>query len=160
MKYSKDLLVILIVLILAAVGFIALETTLDKENSHVDGNYNYALDTSTSFVTSDGDTISAPGGQLYIIADIILMNIDWHSGISDDPSYFELEINGERVQAASETNLYPPHSAPTTYMPGEHGHNYYLFLVPAGTDKSDIHIIYTKSNKVTYDPTLTMPVLR
>jgi len=158
MKYSKDLLVILVVVILAAVCFIALETTLEGENSHVDGRYNYTFSTSTSFVNSDGDTVYAPDGQMYVVADIILMNIDWHNGISDDPSDFELEVNEERIQAAPDTYLYPPHSAPVVYVPGELGHNYYLYIVPIGTDVSDLHIIYTKSNKITYDPELTILV--
>jgi len=161
MKYSKELLVILVVIVLAAVVFFALETTLENEKSHIDGKYNFELSKCTSFADPDGNTITAPDGQVFFVAAVSVLNIDWYSGISNDASNFELmvEINGEaeKIQASSFTSQYPANSAAVICMSGEPpGQNCYLYLVPAETDISNAQIIFTGSDRLSYDPDLSM----
>lgn len=160
MKYSRDLLVIFMVVILAAIGFIALETTLNNEKSHIDGKYNYSLDECTSFVTSDGSVQEAPEGQVYVVATVVVLNIDWYTGINNSASNFELEveIGGEmkRMQSTPDTSLYPENRATVLYMPGEQGQNCYLYLVPAYTDISDARIVFTGPDKISHDAGLSL----
>jgi len=160
MKYSKDLLVIFIVVILAAVGFVVLETTLNNEKAHIDGKYNYTLDKCTSFIATDGSTQTAPDGQMYVVATVTLLNIDWYTGIDNDASSFELEVelSGEmkKIQSAPDTSLYPENRGAITCMPGEQGQNCYLYLVPADTDMSGANILFTGQDKLAYDQSLSM----
>lgn len=154
MKYAKDVLVVSVVVILGAIGFIVTETVLNNENSRSDGHYDYSLSTGAFFITSDGDAEYAPDGLMFVFADVLLKNIDWHGGISDGMSYFELEINGERRTAYADTALYPAHTAPVLYLPGQQGQNHYLYLVPEGSDTADMRIVYTGSDRIRYEPGL------
>ena len=158
MKYAKDLAIILTVVFLAAACFIVLEGTLEKATAHESGKYNYGLSLRTSFAASDGSTVHAPDGCTYIVADVVLLNIDWHTGISDDASYFRLIVNGEEMPVSPDTSLYTAHSSAALYKPGERGENSYLYLAPAGKDVSDAHILYTRSDKVVYDPLLELGI--
>jgi len=161
MKYSKELLVILIIIVLAAAVFLVLETTLENEKSHIDGTYNFALSECTSFSDSDGNTITAPEDQMFFVAAVSVLNIDWYPGMSNDASNFELavEINGgiEKIQASSYTSQYPANSAAVMCMSGEPpGQNCYLYLVPAGTDISNAQIVFIGSYRLSYDPGLSL----
>jgi len=159
MKHSGKLLVLLIVIVLAAISYVALEVTLENEKSHTDGNYNYSLSTCTSFVTSEG-SINAPAGQEYVVATVTMLNVDWYTGISNSASDFELkvEVSGEMktINADSDTSLYPANSAAVTYMPGEHGQNCYLYLVPEGTDLSGADLVYIGPYMLSFDSTLSL----
>ncbi|MDR2865997.1 MAG: hypothetical protein LBV13_01115 [Methanomassiliicoccaceae archaeon] len=153
MKNAGNVLVVLAVIILSAVGFVALEAVLEKENSHVDGDFDFALTTTASFQTPNGD-VNAPEGRVYVVADILLRNMDWHTGLSDGPSNFELVIEGGNITTSSDTYDHPEHLSERIYMPGEKGRNLYLFIVPSDIDLSNAKIIYTGLDKVVHNPGL------
>ena len=156
MGNAKAVIVVLAVVLLGAVGFIALETFMERENGHIDGRYGYVLSTCDSFTSSSGEVVSAPDGLMYAVAEVALENVDWPGGIRDEPSRFLLVTGGDRIAADRDTYIYSMYHDPAGIMPGERSTNSFLYLIPNGTDIDGMHIVYEGFEKVVYSPDLSV----
>jgi len=149
-KNTREAIVVIVIIMIGTVCFIAAETALEWAENHTHGNYDYALSTTIP----SGEVMDVPDGMVYIAATVMIKNIDWHNGLSGDPSYFRLDAGGEGYPVDDATYDRPLYHSPATYLPGEQGQNLFLYLVPSDTDLAAAHITYTGPVRVAYAPGL------
>jgi len=150
---TKIAIVVIVAVLVLVVIAAATSSPSDQEKGH-EAYYNFELDTKTSFTSPEGYVETPPSGQKYVIAKVSLKNASAKNGVSDNPLYFVLDINGIQHSYDWDTYSYPGYHSPVSYTPGTQGYNYFVYVVPTSTSLSNAKIAFDGFpwEDVVYDP--------
>jgi len=149
---------VIVVVAVIAVAFIAImvagSSYEDKATAH-DGYYDYDLSTKTSFASTLGTQAPTPG-NIFVFADVLVMNAGKADGtLGVNELYFDLETGGRQYAVAYfYTLMYPGYNDNHQIPLGKYTHYIYIYEVPIwyANNMSDMHVIYTGSEDIKYDP--------
>ena len=144
---KKSMIIIGAILVVVIVAIAATSSSVSK----TDGSYNYGnMETSSTFTSYTGFSHTASPGNVFIVVDIALENQNYKNGISNNPLYFELNIDGigYKWPLSSKDIVSLSIGAKITFK--------LAFEVPSGTDISKASVSWNGFGKVIHDSNLAL----
>ena len=146
---NKKNLIIIGVIVLLIVGAIVVVSASSSEKT--DGAYNYGnMKTANSFTSYTGYTQTPTAGNVFVVVDMALENQNYGNGISNNPLYFKLNIDGIGYTwpSSSKDIVSLSIGAKITFK--------LAFEVPAGIDISNASVSWNWVGKVVRDTNLAL----
>jgi len=164
MDSTKKILIVVVAVVavvaVAAVLFFVLSDNKDTEEETpeptTNAYYDYELSTITSYVSKYGTTNNPSPGNIFVLAEITVKNIDYEPGINGDPYNYMLKYDNISYRGNGGIYSHPLHESSIYIMPGGQSKIYNLWTMPPDIDLENASVLWKGEEDaiVVYDPTL------